>query len=93
MHRGKPIIFRNERETVIFQLVRESFKINSPKKDCDSRISSKTYKVGDLVYYRDNTRTVGRSPKLKSQIWKGPCVIVEELSDTLFEIKTSHQSK
>ena len=64
--------------------------INSPKEDCDPRISLKTYKVGD---YRDNTRTVGKSPKLMSQIWKGPCVIVKKLSDILFEIKTSLQSK
>ena len=68
-----------ENLSAISQLVRESLKINSPKKDCDPRISFKTYKVGDLVYYRDNTRTVGKSPKLKSQIWKGPCVIIKNL--------------
>ena len=62
--------------------------INSPKKDCDPRISLKKYKVGDLVHYCDNTRTVGKSPKLKSQIWKGPCAIIKKLSDILFEIKT-----
>ena len=56
-----------EKLNAIFQLVRESLKINSPKKDCDPRISLKTYKVGDLVYYRDNTRTVGQSPTLKSK--------------------------
>ena len=79
----KANIFLEMREKLntIFQLVRESFKINSPKKDCDPRISLKTCKVGDLVYYHDNTRTVGKSPKLKSQIWKGPCMIVKKLSD------------
>ena len=61
----------------IYQLVRNSCKMQLPKKDNDPRITSKTYKVGDLVYYHDSTRTVGKSPKLKSDIWKGPFVIVK----------------
>ena len=77
----------------IYQLVRKSFKMNFSKKDCDPRISAKTYKVGDLVYYRDSTRTVGKSPKLKAEIWKGPCVIVKKLSDLLFELQKTAQSK
>ena len=72
------VLEMREKLNTIFQLVRESFKINSPKKDCVPRISLKTYKVCDLVYYHENTRTVGKSPKLKSQIWKGPCVIVKK---------------
>ena len=72
------VLKMREKLNTIFQLVGESFKINSLKKDCDPRISLKTYKVGDLVYYRDNTRTVGKIPKLKSQIWKDPCVIVKK---------------
>ena len=72
----------------IFQLVRESFKMQLPKRDSDTRISLKTYKVGDLVYYYDTTRTVGKSPKLKSHIWKGPFVIVKKFSDILFELKS-----
>ena len=71
----------------IYQLVRNSCKMQLPKKDNDSRIASKTYKVGDLVYYHDITRTVGKSPKLKSDIWKGPFVVVKKFSDILFEIK------
>ena len=35
----------------------------------------------------------GKSPKLKSDIWKGPCVVTRKLSDNLFEIKTSFQYK
>ena len=57
-----------------------------PKKDSDSRLSSKT--IGDLVYYHDSTRSVGKSPKLKSDVWKGPCVITRKFSDLLFEIKS-----
>ena len=93
MHRSQYVLEMTEKLNAMLKLVRESLKINSPKKDCDPRISLKTYKIGDLVYYHDNTRTVGKSPKLKSQIWKGPCVIVKKLSDILFEIKTSLQSK
>ena len=59
------VLEMREKLNTIFQLVRESFKINSPKKDCDPRISLKTYKVGDLLYYRDNTRTVGKKSKIK----------------------------
>ena len=52
----------------IYQLVRDSFKMKLPKKDSDSRLSSKTYKIDDLVYYHDSTRSVGKSPKLKSDV-------------------------
>ena len=72
----------------IYQLVRNSFKLQLPKRDNDPRITSKTYKVGNLVYYYDSTRTVGKSPKLKSDIWKGPFVVVKRFSDILFEIKS-----
>ena len=72
----------------IHQLVRESFKMKLPKKDSDPRLSSKAYKVGDLVYYRDSTRTVGKSPKSKSDVWKGPCVVTRKFSDLLFEVKS-----
>ena len=41
------VLEMREKLSVIFQHVRESLKINSPKKDCDSRITLKTYKVGD----------------------------------------------
>ena len=93
-------IFKNESECVlntreklqnIFETVRNSLKIKVPRKDCDPRISLQAYKVDDLVYYQDSTRTVGKSPKLKSDIWKGPCVVTRKLSDILFEIKTNFQ--
>ena len=77
----------------IYQLVRNSFKMKLPKKDSDSRLSSKTYKIGDLVYYHDSTRSVGKSPKLKSDVWKGPCVITRKFSDLLFEIKSHSVGK
>ena len=77
----------------IYQLVRESFKMKLPKKDSDPRLSSKACKVGDLVYYRDSTRTVGKSPKLKSDVWKGPCVVTRKFSDLLFEVKSHSVGK
>ena len=72
----------------IYQLIRDSFKMKLPKKDNDSRLSSKTYKIGDLVYYHDSTRSIGKRPKLKSDVWKGPCVITRKFSNLLFEIKS-----
>ena len=77
----------------IYQLVKNSFKIQLPKRDNDPRITSKTYKVGDLVYFHDSTRTIGKSPKLKSDIWKGPFVVIKKFSDILFEIKSHSLGK
>ena len=63
------------------------------KRDYDSRISSNTYSVGDLVYYLDSSRKIGFSPKLRSQPWKGPFVVSKKFSDLLFEITGQQKSK
>ena len=85
----EPNISKNESEYVlnmreklqnIFETVRNSLKIKVSRKNCDPRISSKAYKMGDLVYYWDSTRTVGKGSKLKSDIWKGPCVVTRKLN-------------
>ena len=81
--------------TEIYQHVRKHFKQNSErqKKSYDTRISVNNYDVGDLVYCLDTTKKVGKSPKLKSDIWKGPCVILRKISDILFEIKNSPKKR
>ena len=63
------------------------------KRDYDSRISSNTYSVGDLVYYLDSSRKIAFSPKLRSQPWKGPFVVSKKFSDLLFEITGQQKSK
>ena len=75
----------------IFHYVRQNVQksMKSQRKDYNTRIAVNNYKAGDLVYCLDETRTVGLSPKLKSDPWKGPFVIVRKISDILFEIKGS----
>lgn len=63
------------------------------KRDYDTRVSSKSYAVGDLVYYLDSSRKIGLSPKLRSQPWKGPLVVKKKLSDLLFELVGQQMSK
>ena len=36
--------------------------------------------------YTDETKTVGKSPKLQKK-WIGPCVVVKKLSDLVYELK------
>ena len=55
-------------------------------RDYDTRMATATYKVGDLVYYIDETKTVGKSPKLQKK-WIGPCVVVRKLSDLVYDLK------
>ena len=60
------------------------------KRDYDTRISSNTFSVGDLVYCLDSSRKIGRSPKLRSQPWKGPFIISKKM---LFKITGQRKSK
>ena len=55
-------------------------------RDYDTRTATATYKVGDLVYYTDETKTVGKSPKLQRKL-SGPYVVVRKLSDLVYELK------
>ena len=45
------------------------------------------------MYIRDDTRQVGRSPKLKSDPWKGPAIILEKKGDLLYRVQASAQGK
>ena len=79
----------------VHHLVREHLykTAERQKKDHDPRVSQRTYKIGDLVYMRDTTRTPGLSPKLKQAKWIGPCIILRTLSDLLFEVRLKQRGK
>ena len=57
------------------------------KQDHDVRLSQNSFNAGDLVYCLDKTRKKGLSPKLNSDRWQGPFVVVRKINDLLFEIK------
>ena len=63
------------------------------KRDYDSRISVRSYGVGDLVFVYDGSRKVGLNPKLRSQLWKGPFIIKRKMSDLLYELVDHQLSK
>ena len=46
------------------------------------------YNIGDFVYLRNYTRTVGKCPKLQAK-YKGPHVVVRKFSEWLYEVKCS----
>jgi hypothetical protein len=75
----------------IYSLARTCTKstIKRQKRDYDSRINTNSYKIGDLVYCLDKSKTVGRSKKLEPVIWQGPLIITRKFSDLLFEIKSN----
>ena len=79
----------------IFEMVRATLKKSAErqKRDYDTRIAIDNYSHGDLVYMLDTTKTIGLSPKLKSDVWKGPCVITRKISDLLFEIKPGQKKR
>jgi hypothetical protein len=59
------------------------------KESCDKREKSLNYEhdeVGDLVWYLNEVKREGISPKLQSAYW-GPCVITQKLSDFIFRIR------
>ncbi|MCG8033309.1 MAG: DDE-type integrase/transposase/recombinase [Candidatus Thiodiazotropha taylori] len=85
----------NDKYCKIYELVRKNLKANAKrqKKDYDTRIVFHTYAIGDIVYVLDNSRVVGKSPKLKRQVWKGPFVVIRKISDILYELKGPTKSK
>lgn len=89
------VISLRERMETIHRLVREHLgkSAQRQKRDHDPRVAHQNYKVGDLVYMRDSTKTPGLSPKLKSANWKGPCIVLRTLSDLLFEIRLRQRGK
>ena len=49
--------------------------------------------MGDIVYLLDTCRIVGKSLKLKREVWKGPFVIVRKISDILYQVKGPPKAK
>ncbi|MES9883466.1 MAG: reverse transcriptase domain-containing protein [Sedimenticola sp.] len=89
------VVILEEKMSKIYNLVRHKLKVNAErqKQSYDTRISTHNYEVGDLVYCVDTTRKIGRSPKLKRYIWRGPMIIVRKISDLLFEVKSKPKAK
>ena len=63
------------------------------QRDHDARISENLYAVGDLVYYMNNTKTVGKSPKLDPIKWIDPCVVLKRRNDLLYVIKGGYRAR
>lgn len=84
-----------DRMVKIQHLVRSHLKeaAQHQKRDHDTRLAHTCYKVGDLVYCLDSTRKIGRSPKLRSNPWKGPFVVTKKLSDLLYQLSGQYESK
>lgn len=61
--------------------------MNCQKKNYDTQVATNNYEKGDIIYCRDQTKTIGQCPKLKAKQWKGPYLIIEKLSELLFKIK------
>ena len=79
----------------VHELAREHTRVATErqKRDHDTRISQRKYKVGDLVDYVNKTKQVGRSPKLEPNRWIGPCVVTKAHSDLLYAIKQGPRTK
>lgn len=84
-----------DRMNQAFSLVREHFKAaqRTQKEAYDTRVSSRSYQQGDAVYTRDDTKKIGKSPKLKTDPWKGPYIITRRFSAILFEVQGHPRSK
>ncbi len=84
-----------ERMTAVFETARENLQRNSErqKRDYDVRLSVNNFQQGDLVYMLDSTKVVGQSPKLKANVWQGPCLILRKISDLLFELKPGQKKR
>ena len=89
------VIGLKDRMDRAFAIVQENLRkvARRQKKDYDTRISMRMYDVGDLVYFLDSTRKIGKSPKLKSHKWRGPCVVLRRLSDLIYEIRAQQKGR
>ncbi|KAJ8022054.1 hypothetical protein HOLleu_39434 [Holothuria leucospilota] len=85
----------NETMCTVYDIVRENLgkRGNRQKRDYDVKIAHNNYNVGDLVYYRNDAKYKGLSPKLNPNKWFGPCVVTKKFSDLLFEIKPNAKAK
>jgi transposase InsO family protein len=84
-----------KRMTDVFHHAREHLgkTAEGQKKRYDTRIAKNNYQAGNMVYALDTTKKVGLSPKLKTDVWKGPLVVSRKISDLLFEVKGAPQTR
>ena len=89
------VVNLNDKFCKIYELVRKHLKANAKrqKRDYDTRIVFHSYLVGDIVYLLDSSKIVGKSPKLKREVWKGPFVVVRKISDIVYQIKGHPKTK
>ncbi|XP_046566019.1 inhibitor of growth protein 4-like [Haliotis rubra] len=73
----------------VHQLARKKLQTTQchMKRDYDLRIMSRKFEEGEMVYILDTASTVGKSKKL-SPSWKGPGIITNKISNTLYEVRT-----
>ncbi|KAK3097999.1 hypothetical protein FSP39_015198 [Pinctada imbricata] len=71
-----------------WEIARENLKMSSKnqKKLHDLRKFEHKLEVGDLVYIKDDTKKVGKSPKLQP-LWKGPAIVAKRLGPVLYEVQ------
>ena len=78
----------------IHEIARENLEksCDRQKRLYDHRANAHSYNVRDSVFLFDPTKKKGISPKLQSR-WVGPYLVVQKLSDLLYKIQLSPQSK
>ncbi|KAL5004068.1 hypothetical protein ScPMuIL_017524, partial [Solemya velum] len=83
-----------ENLTIIHDFARKRLQLSSDamKKNYDHKVKHNQYNQGDLVWYYNPQREVGKNPKLQKP-WVGPCGILEKLNDILYRIKPGPRSK
>ena len=62
------------------------------EKNYDIKTNDQNFSLGDGVLLFNPARIKGKSPKLTCK-WEGPYTIVRKVSDLIYEIKTSSNSK
>ncbi|KAK3084183.1 hypothetical protein FSP39_009670 [Pinctada imbricata] len=83
-----------EKLSEIHDIARETLKKSSErqKRNYDRIVRELNYDIGDLVRRSQPKIAKGTKQKL-SQIWTGPWIIVKRLSEVLYQIKHSKNSK
>ena len=62
------------------------------KRSYDVNANQNSYKIGDVVWLFTNTRTKNKTPKLQRN-WEGPYFVIEVISDIIYKIKKTENSK
>jgi hypothetical protein len=78
-----------------FALVRQHFKSaqRTQKEAYDTRVACNSYEEGDAVFTRNDTKTIGKCPKLRTDPWKGPYIVTRKFSSILLEVRGHPKSK